>query len=1048
MDVISHIDIIEPERIQKLLEDPRNFSWRAIDSESLGSWIPDLGVTSYPNPSIFRPATIAQSGLSSTLRHRFWGTVEHQYDHTGTRYIGVLLYDMEGEICPMELRLASDDIGRVDPTRHDNRLHLIVADNPVEFIGEMEIFQLIAPAEGTYRIEQFLLLHERPEPSTFSPTIKNLTVRTKPKSDYQWDADLYFTTSHVATTEVTLKEQSQMDNPIHNLTALRLHHIKIPNLSPDETYTATITAQDIAGETAVETVQFTTIKKELYRLSQEVVVPVDLINLNHANLTGLPMTFGVPLQEGAVHSVESCVLAIQEKRFPVQARMLSQWSDESVRWALIDAPVPINLSETSEIEASVIFNVSDLPHNKGMSINRTTDQIQVIADQLRVTIQSGTLSIDKLQDGKWRPVIQPSTLTFKTILENDIPLSASEIQDVIVEETGNQRTVLKFDIYHEDDKKIAHLKSNFRLHIYTGQSFIKLTHRLEVISPSLAPSAKGGQLSSESDNRIRSAIVGTSGEESTLLKLRSFSINLQCGSIKAVRHNDQSWDITDQMWQLRHDHDLAYVIGDQTQDGRATGSIQIKAESGNLGIGIKNFWQTYPKALSASNNSIHIQLFPERFDDELPGDEDAWHRLYFWLKDNDYILKSGMALTTEMVIDFGIDNPMIFQWLEQGIIARPDIDYVNQIGVLNPIASRQDSILPNYEALTDQALNSFYDDREHFRAYGHVNFGDWYGESGWSWGNNEYDPAYCAYIEFIRGGDPRWAVWGTESVRHLVDVDTINYSSDITEIGGQTMHMPGHLGGYLPPLFRSKMAGTKSIPSHIWVEGALLHYLLSGDESIRESIEKTRQWLVRKDWFDYYDFSNCRESGWHIIHLCMLTTALNDIECLNAATIIVERVLERAEPDGGWVRMLTDSHCGCGYPRCRGATGFMVGVLLSGLKRYYNLTNDEAVAEAIVGGARWLINYTFDEEVGYFRYTSCKNRTLGGTFQMTQLVLEGIAAAYEISGDIEIGSYVKNGLKAIGIFPENLGHSGLGKAMSQQMRYVPTVLAALQKRPL
>ena len=47
--------------------------------------------------------------------------------------------------------------------------------------------------------------------------------------------------------------------------------------------------------------------------------------------------------------------------------------------------------------------------------------------------------------------------------------------------------------------------------------------------------------------------------------------------------------------------------------------------------------------------------------------------------------------------------------------------------------------------------------------------------------------------------------------------------------------------------------------------------------------------------------------------------------------------------------------------RCQGEAGFMVGVLLSGLKRYYLLTQNDAVAEAIVGGARWLIDKTFDE---------------------------------------------------------------------------------------
>ena len=356
--------------------------------------------------------------------------------------------------------------------------------------------------------------------------------------------------------------------------------------------------------------------------------------------------------------------------------------------------------------------------------------------------------------------------------------------------------------------------------------------------------------------------------------------------------------------------------------------------------------------------------------------------------------------------------------------------------------------MPDYEALTDRAIESFHQDREHFRAYGQVNFGDWYGESAWSWGNNEYDPAYCGYTEFLRGGDPRWAHWAAEAARHLADVDTVNFSSDPAEIGGQSMHMPGHLGGYLPPYFRSKMAGTRSIPSHTWVEGPLLHYLLSGDQAVFDSLLKTKEWLLQRAFFDYYDFKNAREAGWHLIHLCALADSLDDTDCLNAASIIVERVLERQEPEGGWVRNLGEPHCGCGYPRCRGEAGFMVGVLLSGLRRYHQLTGADAVAEAIVVGARWLIRHTFDEASGHFRYTSCPNRTLGGTFQCTQWVTESLAAAWEISGDAEFGKYLRAGLHTIGMFPAGLDHLGMGKALSQQMRYVPSIIAALKKRPL
>ena len=37
MDLIPHIDIIEPERIKALLAEERNYVWRALDSETLDS---------------------------------------------------------------------------------------------------------------------------------------------------------------------------------------------------------------------------------------------------------------------------------------------------------------------------------------------------------------------------------------------------------------------------------------------------------------------------------------------------------------------------------------------------------------------------------------------------------------------------------------------------------------------------------------------------------------------------------------------------------------------------------------------------------------------------------------------------------------------------------------------------------------------------------------------------------------------------------------------------------------------------------------------------
>ncbi len=1052
MERIPHIDIIEPARIAALFADPRNYAWRAVDCETLDTWSPDLGLTAYPKPSIVRAGAVAASGQPSTLRHRFWQTIESQADHTGQRYIGILIYCQAGESCPMELRLASQEIGRLEPSRYDNRPHLIVADKPVDFMGAMEVFRLTAPGTGSYRIEGFVLLHERPLPSRFAPKIGNMTLRARRAADGSWTARLHFTTSRLARADATVSDKGSGFRAQQRAQPARLHQLVFSDLPTGRSFKVEVRAS-AAGESDTHLLAFST-QQSSETAAQEIVVPLELINMQRSDLAGLPLTFAAPFAKGAVPRIDTCQLRVAGQALPAQAQATSRWDDGSLRWALVESRVPHGLAQAGSLAAALRVNAQDQNGARAVIATDETDVTNETTAVLDLIASGADLAILSARDDKWQRNLSLSDLRFQAILSDGTALRAGTPR--ILSRTAGATQSIHCELEHKDERGLAHLRSVMRFRLYAGQRFVTLQHRLEVISPALTAAARGGDLPDDNESAIRSAIVGASGEASTLLKLRCFAIGIPFSGATVVQHAEDSWRVGDG-WQLRHDHDLAYSmtgetgeIGEigETIEGRARGFIRVEGDGGALGIGLRRFWQLYPKALTVDAAGISIQLFPERSGVDLPGDEDAPHRLYSWLDEDGYILKAGLALSNDILLDFGGEERAAFDWLEQGVVARPDIDYLNSTGAFYPLGARRDSILPDYEQLADGALESFHADREHFRAYGQLNFGDWYGESGWSWGNNEYDPAYCAYSEFLRGGDARWAAWAAESARHLADVDTINFSSAAAEIGGQSMHMPGHLGGYLPPLFRSKMSGTKSIPSHTWVEGPMLHYLLTGDEFVYESLRKTRNWLLQKRFFDHYDFSNAREAGWHLIHLCMLAAAQDDPDSLNAAAIIVERVLQRAEPEGGWERNLTESHCGCGYPRCRGEAGFMVGVLLSGLKRYYHLTQDAKVAAAIIGGARWLIRATFDHDSGHFRYTSCRKRTLGGNFRCTQWVLEGLAAAWELTGDAEIAHYVKAGLPTIGMFPEWISHLGMGKAMSQQMRYVPTILAALAARPL
>ena len=458
-----------------------------------------------------------------------------------------------------------------------------------------------------------------------------------------------------------------------------------------------------------------------------------------------------------------------------------------------------------------------------------------------------------------------------------------------------------------------------------------------------------------------------------------------------------------------------------------------------------------------------------------PTDAESWHQLFFWRTSRGYLLKAGQALTGEITLSLPgspQEAERIADWCEQPALVRPSVDWLNRSGALSPLLGKSGSPFQRYERTVDHACDEWLRERDNLAQYGFLNFGDWYGESGWSWGNNEYDPAFAHYQEFLRGGRAEWAVLAAEAARHLTDVDTCNFSSDPAQVGGQYGHMPGHAGGYLPPYFRSKVAGSCMFYSHAWVEGPVLHYLLTGDESVRETLDRIGEWMLSgrthgviggsvvadRQGLDAYDYGQLRDAGWHLIHLCALARWTDDPRFMNAAHLVAERLLERRTPGGGWERLLGEGHCFAGPPRTRGEASFMVGVCLSALRRYHELTGDERVATAIVDGARWLVEHTYDRDAGHFRYTSSPSRGTSGPAH-TQQVIEGLVYALSLRPDAEIDHIVRHGLDTLGgerhaAEPLALGapgastSRGVGPSLCHETRYVPTMLAYLPSQVL
>jgi len=295
-------------------------------------------------------------------------------------------------------------------------------------------------------------------------------------------------------------------------------------------------------------------------------------------------------------------------------------------------------------------------------------------------------------------------------------------------------------------------------------------------------------------------------------------------------------------------------------------------------------------------------------------------------------------------------------------------------------------------------------------------------------------PVFAKFLQFVRSGEWRFFRVGEEAELHNRDVDTVHYGP---QAGYVYLHCIGHTGNYYPqsPVEGQGIPGGHFSVSHTWCEGHLEHYFLTGD---RRSLETALRIADRYDTDGTinYDFTNCRVPGWHLILTLAVYRATNDPFYLNGARIIVERVLERQTPDGGWRRQLMPGHCR-DLPRHRGNAGFMVGVLLSGLKMYHEITGDERVLRSIIAASHFMIDDMWVPQVSGFRYTSCPNTSAG--YWSNGLLFEGMGYAYRHTHDPRLRQVLEQGMAALA---GNIG--SFGKSLSQQIRAMPQILFEME----
>jgi hypothetical protein len=142
-------------------------------------------------------------------------------------------------------------------------------------------------------------------------------------------------------------------------------------------------------------------------------------------------------------------------------------------------------------------------------------------------------------------------------------------------------------------------------------------------------------------------------------------------------------------------------------------------------------------------------------------------------------------------------------------------------------------------------------------------YGDlrWSGNGCGTFSGNHYDWVYGMYLQYLRSGDLPYADLARVMARHEIDFDIYHTTADGPAFNYQknwedrpTHDNPGNCFG----------AGR---PSHTWVQGYALHWLLTGDhrgkDAFDEILEGVRQYVYESFNRDgYIDTDELRVPGW------------------------------------------------------------------------------------------------------------------------------------------------------------------------------------------
>ena len=594
-------------------------------------------------------------------------------------------------------------------------------------------------------------------------------------------------------------------------------------------------------------------------------VPITIEERAGIDRVNEPVTVGIPFPEGALADDRLLALRDEDSRsLPVQTQVLDRWAGGSCRWGLLDFQSTVPALQKKHYSLELFERVSS---ESRLIVNDLADAVEVATGQASFRVnKAGRFPFEQIiVNGN--QVLDSTSPGVVLVDANDRTYQAT-IAKLTVETSGPLRTTIYMEgsfSHHAEKRHIAVFFS--RAHFFAGHSSMKMDFTVK--NPRAAKHRGGlwdlGDFGSIffKDLSIHLKLEGENAR--TLFWSAEPKTEMtQAGGGALEIYQDSSGG---ENWQSRnHVNRIGQVMntfggfrirtgGEIVQEGhRAQPSVALSSEERCVAASIQYFWQSFPKALEASDNQLVIRLFPKQYADtfELQGGEQKTHTVYLEFADR-----------------LGTRNPL--GWIHEPLVPRANPEWYAQCEVFPYVVPEAKDPNRDYLDLVHSAIageKNLFQRREIIDEYGWRHFGELYADheavyySGpkrvVSHYNNQYDAIHAFALHYARSGDLRWFELMRDLARHVIDIDIYHTAEDKAAYNGGLFWHTDHYTDVATSTHRSfskttmeerglKDYGGGPSNEHLYTTGLMTYYFLTGDVQARGAVLGLADWVIRMD---------------------------------------------------------------------------------------------------------------------------------------------------------------------------------------------------------